>query len=145
MNIFSQKFSTIIILSLVVATALACERDTKLVIEGGNPPKFVMTGSGSLGTIRIRGPEKQRDAEGEDAHLYWVIVNKKGGDRPVEELGAVTYGQVPEGYKQKYPENGEAPPLKEGERYNIRIATFNANGVDKYFMIRNGKVEVSDN
>jgi hypothetical protein len=137
-------FPSIIILALSVAAVSGCERHTKLIIEGGNPPKFAMAGSGSLGTIRIRGPEKQRDAAGEDMYLYWVIVNKEGEDRPVRELGAITYGQIPDCYRQVYPESGQAPPLIEGERYNIRVATFDANGADKYFIIRNGKVEVSD-
>src|ERR1043165_2735880 len=94
--------------------------------------------------VRSRCPEKQREAEGEDAFLYWVIVNREDEDQNVERLGPVTYGKVPQGYKQVYPERGEAPQLVEGERYNIRIATNNANGVDKFFVIRNGKVEVSD-
>jgi hypothetical protein len=132
------------LLVVILGGAFACERDTKLRIEGNNPPIFVLSGNGMLGTIRVRGPEKQRDAEGEDDFLYWVIVNLEDQEQSVESLGPVTYGKVPKGYKQVYPENGEAPPLLEGERYNIRIATANANGVDKYFIIRNGKVEVSD-
>jgi hypothetical protein len=139
-----SRYSFAVILLLAASVALGCERDTKLVINGSNPPIFVMSGSGSLGTIRVRGPEKQRDAEGEDAFLYWVIVNREDEEQNVERLGPVTYGKVPQGYKQVYPEQGEAPRLVEGERYNIRIATANANGVDKFFVIRSGKVEVSD-
>jgi hypothetical protein len=141
---YQFRYSFAVILMLAVSVALGCERDTKLVIKGSNPPVFVMSGSGSLGTIRVRGLEKQREAEGEDAFLYWVIVNRQDEDQNVERLGPVTYGKVPQGYKQVYPERGEAPQLVEGERYNIRIATNNANGVDKFFVIRNGKVEVSD-
>lgn len=132
------------LLLLMAGVVLACERDTKLVISGNNPPIFVLSGSGSLGTIRVRGPEKQREADGEDAFLYWVIINKEDEEQAVERLGPITYGKVPAGYKQIYPEQGEAPPLVEGERYNVRIATFNANGVDKFFIIRNGKVEISE-
>ena len=146
MKIFPKKNSTIGIISLLVATALACERHTKLSIEGGNPPRFVMTGSGSLGSIRIRGPKRQREGDGEDALLYWEIRNEKGEARRVQVLGAVTYGKVPDNYRQKYPEHGDASPLIEGERYNIRVTTFNANGADMYFTIHDGKVvDVSDN
>jgi len=141
---YQFRYSLAVILMLAVSVALGCERATKLVIKGRNPPVFVMSGSGSLGIIRVRGPEKQREAEGEDAFLYWVIVNREDEDQNVERLGPVTYGKVPQGYKQVYPERGEAPQLVEGERYNIRIATNNANGVDKFFVIRNGKVEVVD-
>jgi hypothetical protein len=142
MSHFRSILATLLL--LITGVVLACERATKLVISGNNPPTFVVSGSGSLGTIRVRGPEKQRDAAGEDAFLYWVIVNKEDEEQLVERLGPIRYGKVPAGYKQIYPEQGEAPPLVEGERYNIRIATFNANGVDKFFVIRNGKVEASD-
>jgi hypothetical protein len=126
-------------LSFTAAVVLACERHTTLRIEGGNPPKFVLSGNGTLGAIRVRGPEKQREAEGEDAFLYWVIRNAKDKDQGIEKLSPVTYGNVPDGYIQIYPESGMAPPLIEGERYNIRVVTFDANGADKYFVIRNGK------
>lgn len=135
-----------IFLLLVALFSTACERDTKLVIEAGNPPKFVMTGSGTLGALRIRGPKKQREAMGEDASIYWEIEPRdEDSDRNVARLGPITYGKVPDGYVQVFPEQGQtAPPLVEGERYNIRIATNNAKGVDKFFVIREGKVEVSE-
>lgn len=135
-----------IFLMLITLFSTACERDTKLIIEAGNPPRFVMSGSGTLGSLRIRGPKKQREVGGEDASIYWAIEPKDDdSDRNVERLGPITYGKVPDGYIQIYPEQGQAvPPLVEGERYNIRIATNNANGVDKFFVIREGKVAVSD-
>jgi hypothetical protein len=135
----------VLFLMVIVNSAQISERHTKLLIEGGNPPEFIMTGSGALSSIRISGPQKQRDAEGEEMYLYWVIKYKARGEaRAVEGLGPIVYGRIPEGYLQKYPEKGEAPKLVEGERYFIRVTTFNANGVEKYFVIRNSKVEVSD-
>jgi hypothetical protein len=119
----------------------ACERATTLSFEGGNPPKFVMTGSGSLGLLRVTGPDKQRDTFGEAAFLYWVIEPiTKDSDRSVERIGPITYGQVPSGYMQVYPEKGEAPPLIEGKIYTGKISANNAPGVIKKFTIRDGKV-----
>jgi hypothetical protein len=136
--------------SVVLATAfavmvsiinMACERATTISFEDGNPPKFVLSGSGSLGLLRVGGPDKQRDAFGETAFLYWVIEPiTKDSDRSVESIGPITYSQVPSGYKQVYPENGEAPPLIEGKRYSIKISTINAPGIIKDFTIRDGKV-----
>ena len=135
----------VITLSLVLAfIALSCEKATQLTVRGGNPI-FVMTGSGGLGTMRIRGPEKQREAIGEAAFLYWVIENKEGQMQNVQKIGPITYGKVPEGYIQVYPEHGTAPQLIEGERYNVLVGTANADGANKDFVIRNGKVTgVSD-
>jgi hypothetical protein len=135
-----------IFLLLAVLFSTACEMDTKLIIEAGNPPKFVLSGGGTLGALRVRGPKKQREVIGEDASIYWEIEPKdEGSDRNVGRLSPITYGVVPDGYVQVYPERGKAvPPIVEGERYNIRIATNNAKGVDKFFVIREGKVAVSD-
>ena len=54
-------------------------------------------------------------------------------------IGSVTYGKVPQGYQQIYPENGAAPTIIEGQHYYVRIVTNNANGADGYFMVQNGK------
>jgi hypothetical protein len=141
-----KEIRAIIFLLLAALSSSACERDTRLIIEGGNPPGFVMSGSGALGVFRIRGPKKQREAVGEDASIYWEIQPRdEDSDRNVGRLSPITYGKIPDGYMQVYPEQGKAaPPLVEGERYNIRIATNNANGVDKFFEIRQGKPVVSE-
>lgn len=129
------------LLGVLVITA-SCEIDTKLAVQGGNPPKFVMTGNGRLTSLRVRGPKKQREADGEDAFLYWVIESKEGGERVVTEISPIVYGTVPDGYIQVYPESGTAPSLVESERYYTQVITMNANGDGKYFRIRNSKVEM---
>jgi hypothetical protein len=132
-------------LCLLLPVISACERDTRLTIRGGNPPTFVMAGSGSLGTLRVRGPKKQREAEGEDASIYWLIKTKEDYGRYVEDLGPITYGIVPKGYVQVYPEKGEAPPLVEGERYFVQALTVDANGAATHFTISNGNAVQEDN
>lgn len=89
---------------LFVVFSLSCEIDTKLKISGGNPPVFHMSGNGILTSIRVAGHETQRKAQGEDQNLYWVIEAKAGGADHLWKLSSVTYGKVPEGYKQIYPE-----------------------------------------
>jgi len=131
-------------LSLVLSAFAACEHDTKLTIEG-NPPRFIMKGNGSLRSLRVRGPNKQRSIDGEDAFIYWRITSEGGTAQSVGDIGMITYASVPTGYKQIYPENRRpAPSLVEGERYYVRVDTANANGAEKFFVIRNGKVETSD-
>ena len=129
------------ILPVVAASAVSCEIDTKLTVEGSNPPRFTMTGNGELTSIRVRGPHEQRDAEGEDMYLYWVIkLKSEGTERDVRDVSPVIYGKVPDGYVQAYPENGEAPPIVEGEHYYVQVITNDANGDDGHFTIPNGKV-----
>ena len=123
----------------LVSFSISCEIDTKLWISGGNPPAFIMSGNGVLTSIRVRGHQRQREAQGEDQYLHWVIEVKDDGGTSVGRIGSVTYGKVPEGYKQIYPEKGEAPAIIEGQHYYVRIVTSNANGADGYFMVQNGK------
>ena len=138
-ELMPNKFTCVGLLLVLSVAGLSCEIHTKLSIKGGNPPTFVMTGNGTLTSIRIRGHERQREAEGEEASLYWVIKPEKGGAQIVGDIGSITYGKVPEGYRQQYPENGEAPLLNEGEHYYVRVVTSNANGADGYFMILKGQ------
>ena len=132
--------ATLIALLLMFTTILGCERATTLTIEGVSPPKFVMSGNGILRAIRLVGPTKQREAQGEEASVYWLIESKES--RYVDSVGTVTYGQVPEGFVQKYPESGDPPPLVEGARYNVRIMTDNAAWAYQVFQIKDGKISV---
>jgi hypothetical protein len=135
---------TVVLFSLLIPNVTCfSERDTKLTIKDGKPVRFVMTGSGTLGTLRVRGPLKQREVEGEERYIYWMIEFKEpGSDRKVESLEPIVYGQVPRGYVQVYPESDLPPPLLEDELYNVRVDTINANGVNLDFAIHKGVVVV---
>jgi hypothetical protein len=103
-----------------------------------------MSGSGTLVTLRIRSPQRQREADGEAASLYWVIEASKGMDQPVVELSPLVYGEVPDGYIQRYPEHGKAPNLLEGERYFVQIYTFDAPGIAGYLTVQDGKASFEE-
>ena len=139
-----MKRNKIVILSTVVLFFLACERDTKLTVEGGNPPKFIMTGSGRLDTLQVGGPQKQREGVAEEPYFYWVIQFKEtGSDQQIERMGPITYGEVTSGYVQVHPSPGTAPPpLSEDEGYSVRAITMNANEGITHFEIHNGEVVV---
>jgi hypothetical protein len=134
----TRVISSGLIIFLVILS-VSCEIDTKMRISGGNPPAFMMTGNGILTSIRVRGNQRQREAHGEDQYLHWVIEVKDDRGTSVGKIGSVTYGKVPEGYQQVYPEKGDAPAIIEGQHYYVRIVTSNANGADGYFMVQNGK------
>lgn len=115
------------------------ERDTRLTIRGGDHPEFAMSGSGSMDFLVIIGP-KVREAPGQAAHIQWQIVpDRHTGMRRVGSLTPITYGEVPAGYVQIYPEAGDVPPLIEEYKYTVQVVTQNANGAIKYFTIRDGK------
>ena len=140
----TKKIASRALLSAAILFSIGCERDTKLTVEGGNPPKFIMTGSGRLDTLRVGGPQKQREGVAEEPYIYWAIEFKEAGSaRKVESLGPTTYGELPSGYVQVYPKPGQSPPpLSEDELYSVRAITMNANGTILHFAIHKGKVVV---
>ena len=129
---------------IALFSCVGCERDTKLSVEGGNPPKFLMTGTGRLDALRVGGPQKQREGVADDPYVYWAIEFKEtGSDRKVESLGPITYGEVPAGYVQLYPKPGESPPpLPEDELCGVKATTINENGAGLRFAIHKGKVVI---
>lgn len=135
----------ILALLLLLCFMSECERRTEVRVDGVNPPRFVLKGSGSLVEVKVFGPEQERIAQSDpfdDRYALWEIEAEKSGDavaKPVEELKAITYGLVPKGYKQTKPENGIAPPLVPGKRYGYWFVTENAPWGAGYFEIRDGK------
>jgi hypothetical protein len=121
--------------------AFACEVDSGVTMNSDNPPTFFVSGSGRLDMLKIHGP-KVREAEGDAAFVAWEITPKGGRFNGTQlwSLRSVTYGQVPDGYKQVYPEQGEAPALVEGYKYHAFFDTTGANGAHKYFTLNAGKV-----
>ena len=118
------------------------ERDTKVSVEGGNPPTFIMSGSGSLARLKIGGPKKIREGIGEEPYICWEIeIEKTDSERSVETLSPITYASVPKGYIQVFPDPRQSPPpILEDERYQVIVETMNANGARLNFAIHEGKV-----
>jgi|ERR1700733_10267018 hypothetical protein len=144
-----MKPIAIILCSILVLTATGCERDTSITLRGGNPPKFVLSGSGGLTFLVINGPKQMREAPAWEGSALWEIEpssDNRDNWRRLESIGTITYGQTPDGYRQKYPENGaRAAPLEEGEEYSYWFVTVNANGASGRFRITNGKPELLAN
>lgn len=138
-NLRQLMYSTILL--LIVSFTFACERATQLIIISTNPPQFRMSGSGTMGMLRMHGP-KVRDVPGEAAYIVWEIVPEKGrlNGKRIEQLVSITYGEVPEGYVQTYPEQGGPPSIIEGAQYDIFIDTLGANGKTKYFTVQDNKI-----
>jgi hypothetical protein len=140
--IMNRKLMATFLLGLITMCTMAWEIDTRLTVTGNNPPQFRMTGSGELTSIRVTGPHKQQEVEGEDQYMYWLIRSERYETRRnVKEVSPVTYGKVPDGYVQVYPAHGEAALLVEGEHYHVQIVTDSANGDNGHFTIKNGSVK----
>jgi hypothetical protein len=131
----------LLLFMLLPLFSTACERRTAVKLEGENPPVFVVSGGGELGCLRIYGP-KQREVGSDLNYAIWEIEPTNGymeGER-LERLGRITYGVIPKGYKQIYPENdAAAPPLVDGQKYEYWLQTINAPHARASFEMRDGK------
>lgn len=154
---------------LVIMTISACQEvDTKPIVTGGNPPVIKFKGTGALAQLFVMGPftleqlkqeykiqggktvlttEETKELErirGNKNYHIWQLDPSR--DFKVSGL-SITYGIVPDGFKQVYPADGKSPePLIEGKIYTVLAPSVSANFVGVYFMIDNGRaVEVPPN
>jgi hypothetical protein len=127
---------------LILAVPTGCERDTRIKIDGKNPPTFTLSGSGnlvflSLGEVRNNKPPLL------GAPDLWKI-RPNDSHNKISRLPSITYGIVPEGFTQVVPESGAPPPLIEGKVYAFGGPADHANGGSIWFTIQGGKsVEVA--
>jgi hypothetical protein len=137
-----------LIFSLIITTVNGCEVDTKPIVSGGNPLIIKFDGTGALAQLYVMGPYtleqlKQDKIDGDEKDYYmWQLDPSR--DFRVSRL-SITYGIVPNGFRQVYPANGKPPePLIEGKIYNILAPSASANFKPVLFMIDNGRaVEVT--
>jgi hypothetical protein len=140
---------SLVALFVIALCLYGCTRDASLTIEGGNPPTFGISGRSTLESIRVSGPDKEREATRHGTannsvpytQIYWEIVPYgELANSSLFEIGPIVYGVVPQGFTQIYPEHGRPPVLVEGDRYNIRISANDGHGVNMFFAIHGGKV-----
>jgi hypothetical protein len=141
-----RSFAITVIFFTVLATG--CQRRTSLVIEAGNPLRFVLSGPGILTNLQVTGPDLEREPhrQGDGSRLpslkvYWELSSYEGRDRSLDEVGAITYGKVPEGFVQVQPSSSAPPaPIVDRDLYNIRISVNDGDGINRFFSLRDGKV-----
>lgn len=127
---------------IFLTTACNFERTTDVKIKGDYPPIFVLSGSGDLVEVFIYEPGFEGSLS-DESHAIWKIKSEVMPGKPVEEVRTVTYGVVPEGFKQIVPKNEESPlPLQNGNRYKFNFVTGNAPGVKGYFEMKDKKAVI---
>lgn len=123
----------------------ACERRTVVTVTGGDPPTFILSGSGNLGEVIISKPadEQSKNPLDEQNVLWRITAVNMPGER-VEVVRSVTYGVVPRGYRQSIPQGSSPPPLQSEKRYGYLFVTADAPQGAGYFEIRNGQARMLD-
>lgn len=125
------------LLSITLCCGDAFERDTKISMDGKNPPTFELSGNGQLWWLEIRDLSPSSISVDAPERIVWKI--KTIGENSPSSLPKITYGIVPAGFIQEIPANGAPPTLIEEKPYSISAPTSNANGDSVIFIIRGGK------
>ena len=130
-------------LLLTIWLFAGCERSTHVRVEGGTTPVFIISGSGRLVSFVVYSPNFVSKAESpwDENFALWKIEQSAGNSSgvPAWKLERITYGTLPDGYKQVKPQVGPAPPLTEGQKYFYEATTTNAPGTAGFLEIRNSQ------
>lgn len=130
-----MRLLTILIFTILLCFLAACEIDTKIEMDGKNPPTFSLSGNGQLWFIEVRDLSPSKTSYYAPERTIWKITT--GGGSP-SSMPKITYGVVPSGFRQEIPANGDPPALVEEKPYSIFADTSNANGDYLMFLIRGG-------
>jgi hypothetical protein len=136
----SIRARALILLALTLSGCL--EVPTRVKVEGGDVPAFALFGTGNLASFSVSSlPPEEKLLSRDQIKLLWKLVaqpNNSAG-RPLRDIGKLTYGTVPDGYKQVFPEKG-APPerIVPNARYSFYCDTTNAPHAGGLFMLTSG-------
>jgi len=134
-----------VILWLIITAVNLYRRETKPLVSGGNPP--IIEFDGRRAQLYVNGPYtleqlKQDKREGSDKDYYiWQL---DPGSLSRSFGVSITYGIVPDGFRQVYPANGKSPkPLIEGKIYSVVAPSDDTADIKRaLFMIDNGRAVV---
>lgn len=146
MNRQGQAALFLLLLVMLGCSHAACERNTVVSFaDDKNPPTFDLDGNGTLNFFWVSEvnapqpiPENARARTGRD-RLIWEIWPTNVSSPRIYDLPNISYGQIPPGFTQKIPKQGEPPPLVEGKIYEAGGPSSSANMETFRFTIKNGK------
>jgi hypothetical protein len=137
-----------VILWLIITAVNLYRINTKPIVSGGNPPIIEFEGGRGHLQLYVTGPYtleelKQEYRRGNKNYYMWQL---DPGSLSSGFGVFITYGIVPDGFRQVYPANGKSPePLIEGKIYSVTLPNSNCGGPNvesEYFMINHGKAVI---
>ncbi len=131
----------------IITTSCSIELDTKVTLTDANlPPSFKLSGTGSSPIFLMGGPFSDIHDTTQGLRLWEIVAGQEINEQPVWQLPQITYGKIPNGFVQRYPEQGTPPPLEEGKYYFIFVHVNGARPGKMCLTIRDNKaVEIERN
>src|SRR5215510_13287682 len=135
-----QIYTPLTAVLLCAVIMIGCEENTRIRIDGENPPTFRFTGSGQVYFMRvIKEPAEPKDWEKNEGGIWQLNLSEETKKKSVSNYPSIKYGQTPVGFIQVVPKDGVPPPLEEGKTYFLFTPTIGANGDGIKFTIKNGR------
>jgi len=141
----SCRMKLLLTTTMALLLNMACEVDTRVSIDGRNPPTFSFDGTGYLTffTVKEIAPENQSvpnvEQDPSKNRIIWWVWPTQPLEKPMKYTTPITYGKIPDGFYQKVPESGVPPPLTEGKVYEAGGQTASAHGGYIRFTVRDGQ------
>ena len=135
-----KRWQVWVILWLFITAVNLYRIDTKPLVSGGNPP--IIEFDGRRAQLYVMGPytleELKREYRRGNKNYYMWQLDPGSLSRGFGV--SITYGVVPNGFRQVYPAKWKSPePLIEGKIYSaVAPSDDTADVKSKYFMIDNG-------
>ncbi len=127
----NSHFTKLLVALLILMTVSACEVSTRVTISNpAIPPTFKLSGNGNLFHFIVVGPYSSlQDLESDfaKAGAIWQLSPDEHATTRVDDLPGITYGQVPNGFKQDLPLNRSPRALEPGKFYRIGSPSLSAN------------------
>jgi hypothetical protein len=140
---------------LAVFSIAGCNRErlTQVNLEGQSTPQFTFSGSGNLNefSVYVVSPSDLtigRTVESLSTESFFTqpplwrveVQTDVLHARTVGNIGRLTYGVLPQGYRQTIPADGTVPPsISSGKQYFFECSTVNAPGARGFFQVIDGK------
>jgi len=113
------------------------ERDTKIDIDGKNPPTFTFSGNGDVLSIAVTDVSENELSMYAPERAMWEIAATS--ETTPDHFPKITYGVFPVGFVQKWPTTGSPRALEAEKPYRVTVPTSNANSGKLIFLVRNGQ------
>jgi hypothetical protein len=110
-----MKLRFALISCFILITACSRVQPTNVSVDGVSAPTFTFSGSGRLQVFEVYESQLQADG-GEVLTQVWSIEKFPDGV-PLNEMGTITFGIVPQGFDQSYPHSGGTPSLNKDRGY----------------------------
>ena len=109
--------STMLFLLIFLCLPACAPSGVWRIVNNENPPALKIEGKEDIKFVWVFGPYRMDPKVKEEARLVWKITPERY--QPMSEIQPITYGSVPVGWTQQFPEQGDPEPLFNGKWYVV--------------------------